>query len=115
MSVGGDAKSRLEIYMPQYEIKDTESSETIVGDVWDVGVVEDVREVREVREARVVKVRARSAVEAVRNHLNLAADSSIAIERGTRFEALEGWLDATVDGVTVTRIRMFQRMKFRRA
>jgi len=112
MSVGGDAKSRLEIYMPQYEIKDTESSETIVGDVGDVGVVEDVREVRE---ARVVKVRARSAVEAVRNHLNLAADSSIAIERGTRFEALEGWLDATVDGVTVTRIRMFQRMKFRRA
>ncbi len=103
MSVGGDAKSRLEIYMPQYEIKDTESSETIVDDV------------RAVRDVGVVKVRARSAVEAVRNHLNLAADSSIIIERGTRFEALEGWLDATVDGVTVTRIRMFQRMKFRRA
>lgn len=106
MSVGGDTKSRLEIYMPQYEIKDTESSETIVDDV---GVV------RAVRDVGVVKVRARSAVEAVRNHLSLAADSSIAIERGTRFEALEGWLDATVDGVTVTRIRMFQRMKFRRA
>ena len=92
--------------MPQYEIKDTESSETIV---------DDVGAVRAVRDVGVVKVRARSAVEAVRNHLNLAADSSIIIERGTRFEALEGWLDATVDGVTVARIRMFQRMKFRRA
>ena len=77
--------------MPQYEIKDTESPETVV------------------------RVRARSAVEAVRSQFDLDESTSIEIEGGVHFEALEGWQDANVDGETIARIRVFQRMKFRRA
>ncbi len=82
--------------MPQFEIKDTESPETLVGVV------------------KVARVRARSAVEAIRHHLNLTADSLIAIDEGINFEGLEGWRDARVDGERVAQIREFQRMKFRR-
>jgi hypothetical protein len=92
--------------MPQYEIKDTESHGTVVS---------DVRIVRGIRDVRIVRVRARSAVEAVRNHLDLTTDSLIGIERGAHFEALEGWQEARVDGEIVVQIRIFQRMKFRRA
>ena len=77
--------------MPQYEIKDTKSPETVV------------------------RVRARSAVEAVRTQFDLDESTSIEIEGGVRFEALEGWQDANADGETIARIRVFQRMKFRRA
>ena len=78
--------------MPQYEIKNTESPETVV------------------------RVRARSAVEAVINQFELdESTTTIEIEGGVHFEALEGWQDANVDGETIARIRVFQRMKFRRA
>lgn len=77
--------------MPQYEIKNTESPETVV------------------------RVRARSAVEAVINQFELDESTTIEIEGGGHFEALEGWQDANVDGETIARIRVFQRMKFRRA
>ncbi|MFV1980122.1 MAG: hypothetical protein ACC655_03135, partial [Rhodothermia bacterium] len=86
-----------------------------VGDVRDVRRVRDVRDVGDVEGVRIVRVRARSASEAVRTHLALTEDSLIAIERGPHFEALEGWQDARVNGETVVQIRIFQRMKFRRA
>jgi len=83
--------------MPQYEIKDTESSGNVAGT------------------AKITRVRARSAVEAIRSHLDLATGFVITIQEGIHFEGLEGWRDATVDGEHVAQIREFQRMKFRRA
>ena len=56
-------------------------------------------------------VRARSADDATRRALNLDDNTGFSV---TEKEDLQGWQDVVIDGKASGRIRLHQRMKFRR-
>ena len=77
--------------MPQYEITNTGSGETIT------------------------LVRAKSAEAAIRSCLPVSDEAVVELESERGFDSLSGWRKILVDGEEVGCIRLFQRMKFRRA
>ena len=77
--------------MPQYEVKDTHEQNLVS------------------------RVRANSPEDAVKRHFEIGSDVDVEVEGGRDFEALSGWRTVLADGKEVGHIRLFQRMKFRRA